>query len=65
MCRVLEVSETGYYKFRRNLGKPDKDAILSAGIKRFLTNLFLMIITVCSVCKLLFLITVSQQGYAE
>ena len=65
MCRVLEVSETGYYKFRRNLGKPDKDAILSAGIKRFLTNLFLMIITVCNVCKLLFLITVSQQGYAK
>ena len=36
MCRVLEVSETGYYKFRRNLGKPGKDAILSAGIKKVL-----------------------------
>ena len=36
MCRVLEASKTGYYKFRRNLGKPGKDAILSAGIKEIL-----------------------------
>ena len=36
MCSVLEVSETGYYKFRRNLYKPGKDAILSAGIKEIL-----------------------------
>ena len=36
MCRVLEVSETSYYKFRRNLGKPGKDAIFSAGIKKVL-----------------------------
>lgn len=36
MCSVLEVSETGYYKFKRNLGKPGKDEILSAGIKKIL-----------------------------
>lgn len=36
MCRVLEVSETGYYKFRRNLNKPGRDDILSAGIKKVL-----------------------------
>lgn len=36
MCNVLEVSETGFYKYKRNLGKPGKDAILSAGIKRIL-----------------------------
>ena len=36
MCRVLGVSETGYYKYRRNLNKPSKDAILSAGIKTVL-----------------------------
>ena len=36
MCSVLGVSETGYYKFKRNLVKPDRDAILSAGIKTIL-----------------------------
>lgn len=36
MCKVLEVSETGYYKFKRNLGKPSKDTTLSAGIERIL-----------------------------
>lgn len=36
MCRVLKVSETGYYKYRRNLNKPGKDDILSAGIKKVL-----------------------------
>ena len=30
MCDVLNVSETGYYRFKRNLGRPDKDAVLSA-----------------------------------
>ena len=30
MCDVLDVSETGYYRFKRNLGRPDKDAVLSA-----------------------------------
>ena len=36
MCRVLEVSESGYYKHLRNLGKPDKDAVLSAAIQKIL-----------------------------
>ena len=30
MCVVLNVSETGYYRFKRNLGRPDKDSVLSA-----------------------------------
>jgi Transposase and inactivated derivatives len=29
-CEVLRVSETGYYRFVRNLGKPGKDEVLSA-----------------------------------
>ena len=33
MCKVLEVGETGYYKFRRNLGKPGKDEVLSAAMQ--------------------------------
>lgn len=30
MCVVLNVSETGYYRFKRNLGRPGKYAVLSA-----------------------------------
>ena len=33
MCDVLNVSETGYYRFKRILGRPDKDAVLSAVIQ--------------------------------
>ena len=33
MCVVLNVSETGYYRFKRNLGRPGKDAVLSAVIQ--------------------------------
>lgn len=33
MCDVLNVSETGYYRFKRILGRPGKDAILSAVIQ--------------------------------
>lgn len=33
MCRILCVSVSGYYKYRRNLGKPDKDTVLSAAIQ--------------------------------
>ncbi|RKW47748.1 MAG: hypothetical protein D8H95_23790 [Lachnospiraceae bacterium] len=29
MCKLLCVSEKGYYKFRRNLEKSDKDSVLS------------------------------------
>lgn len=36
MCEVLHVSETGYYSFARNLGKPGKDAILSAVMQEVL-----------------------------
>lgn len=36
MCEVLHVSETGYYRFVRNLGKPSKDAILSAAMQEIL-----------------------------
>ena len=33
MCDVLNVSETGYYRFKRILGRPGKDAVLSAVIQ--------------------------------
>ena len=33
MCRILCVSVSGYYKYRRNLGKPNKDTVLSAAIQ--------------------------------
>lgn len=36
MCEVLHVSETGYYRFVRNLGRPSKDAILSAAMQEIL-----------------------------
>jgi transposase InsO family protein len=36
MCRILEVSESGYYKYLKNLGKPDKYAVLSAAIQKIL-----------------------------
>lgn len=36
MCDVLNVSETGYYRFKRNLGNPSKDAVLSAVIQEIL-----------------------------
>lgn len=36
MCRVLRVSESGYYKFRKNFGRPDKDQLLLAAIRQIL-----------------------------
>ena len=36
MCDVLNVSETGYYRFKRNLGKPSKDAVLSEVMQEIL-----------------------------
>jgi len=33
MCQLLEVSESVYYRYLKNLGKPDKDAVLSAAIQ--------------------------------
>lgn len=36
MCDVLGVSETGYYRFKRNLGRPSKDAVLSAAMQDIL-----------------------------
>lgn len=38
MCEILKVSETGYYKYVNNLGKPDKDAALSAVIQEILNE---------------------------
>ena len=38
MCRILEVSESGYYRYLKNLGKPDKDAALSAAIQQILND---------------------------
>ncbi|WOK54313.1 IS3 family transposase [Streptococcus equi subsp. zooepidemicus] len=36
MCKVLNVGETGYYKFRKNQNKPSKDDILSAAMQGIL-----------------------------
>ena len=36
MCHVLAVSESGYYKFEKNPGKPDRDTLLLAKIKKIL-----------------------------
>jgi len=38
MCKILDVSVSGYYKFKRNLGKPKKDDILSAAMKVILNK---------------------------
>ena len=36
MCQILEVSESGYYRYLKNLGRPDKDAVLSAAIQQII-----------------------------
>lgn len=36
MCQILEVSESGYYRYLKSLGKPDKDAILSAAVQQII-----------------------------
>lgn len=36
MCDVLGVSESGYYRYQKNLGKPSTDAILSAEISEII-----------------------------
>ena len=33
MCRILSVSEAGYYRYKRNCGKPSRDAVLSAAMQ--------------------------------
>ena len=33
MCQLLEVSESGYCRYLKNLDKPDKDAVLSVAIQ--------------------------------
>lgn len=36
MCKILCVSVSGYYKYRKTIGKPGKDVTLSAAIKEIL-----------------------------
>lgn len=36
MCQILEVSESGYYRYLKDLGKPDKDVVLSAAIQQII-----------------------------
>jgi len=36
MCKVLDVCETGYYRFKRNIGRPGKDEVLSAAMQEIL-----------------------------
>lgn len=38
MCDILEVSETGYYRYLRSLDKPGKDAVLSAAMREVLNE---------------------------
>lgn len=38
MCEILEVSESGYYRFVNNLDKPSKDATLSAAMENILKS---------------------------
>lgn len=36
MCKILSVSISGYYKYRKGIGKPGKDEVLSAAMKEIL-----------------------------
>ena len=36
LCRVLGVSESGYYRYRKNKDKPNRDELLSRGIRKIL-----------------------------
>lgn len=36
MCKILCVSPSGYYKYKKNIGKPGRDDILSAAIETIL-----------------------------
>lgn len=36
MCKILSVSVSGYYKYKKLLGKPGKDDILSAAMDAIL-----------------------------
>lgn len=38
MCMILSVSTSGYYKYKKNLGRPDKDDILSAAMQAILNE---------------------------
>ena len=36
MCETLEVSESGYYRYLKNLNRPSKDEALSAAMRQIL-----------------------------
>lgn len=36
MCKILDISASGYYKYKKKIGRPDKDAILSATMESIL-----------------------------
>lgn len=38
MCKILGVSTSGYYKYKKNIGKPGKDDILSASMESILNE---------------------------
>ncbi|OUM20102.1 IS3 family transposase [Butyricicoccus porcorum] len=38
LCRILHISESGYYRYLKNLSKPSKDALLSAAIDRIMNE---------------------------
>ena len=38
MCKVLEVSESGFYRFKNNLNKPSRENVLSAALDSILAD---------------------------
>lgn len=36
ICQVLSVSESGYYRYRKNKGRQDRDTLLSEAMKEIL-----------------------------
>jgi putative transposase len=38
MCKILGVSISGYYKYKKNIARPGKDDVLSAAIQSILNE---------------------------
>lgn len=38
MCHILGVSTSGYFKYKKMIGRPNKDAILSAEMEAILNE---------------------------
>ena len=51
LCRMLSVSESGYYRYRKNKDKPKRDELLSGGIGKILDKSPYNATTVCGGCS--------------